>query len=64
MLEAVTTAVYDRKVVIVSINNLIVGALRIGLMVKCDEALARTFLSWTFGVAGGCLSRTASCGSL
>ena len=64
MLEAVTTAVYDRIVVIVRINNLIVGALRIGLMVKCDEALARAFLSWTFGVAGGCDSRAASCGSL
>ena len=64
MLEAITTAVYDRIVLIVCLNNLIVGALRIGPVVKCDEALARALLSWTFGVARASDRRTAKWGSL
>ena len=64
MLEAVTTAVDDRKVVIVRFNNLIVGACSEGLIVKRDGALASATFSWTFGVALDCDRRTAKCGFL
>ena len=64
MLEAVTTAVDDRKVVIVRFNNLIVGACSVGLIVKRDGALASATFSWTFGVALDCDRRTAKCGFL